>query len=105
MAELELTKLCLFAFYGVTRKFYNERKVMIDFSNDTVRPLGQYSKKFSVTKATIHRWKKEEGFPAFMLVGAWYSSDKAVCEWMAKQQQDGESRRGNKHWNKKTIGA
>ena len=40
-----------------------------------------------------------------MLVGAWYSSDKAVCEWMAKQQQDGESRRGNKHWNKKTIGA
>ena len=78
---------------------------MIDFSNDTVRPLGLYSKKFSVTKATIHRWKKEEGFPAFMLVGAWYSSDKAVCEWMAKQQQDGESRRGNKHWNKKTIGA
>ena len=76
---------------------------MIDFSNDTVRPLGQYSKKFSVTKATIHRWKKEEGFPAFMLVGAWYSSDKAVCEWMAKQQQDGESRRGNKHWNKNTF--
>ena len=76
---------------------------MIDFQNDTVRPLGQYSKKFSVTRATIFRWKKEEGFPAFMLVGAWYSSDKAVCEWIATQQ-DGESRRGNKSWNKKTIG-
>tara|TARA_R100001082_G_scaffold71515_1_gene40803 strand:+ start:149 stop:376 length:228 start_codon:yes stop_codon:yes gene_type:complete len=70
---------------------------MIDFNNDTVRPVNQYAKKFNVGNSTIRNWRKDHNFPAFRIAGSWYSSDNSVGQWMI-QQQNAEQTRGN--WRK-----
>ncbi len=65
---------------------------MIDFNNDTIRPLSRYAKKFNVSYSTIRNWRKDHSFPAFRIAGGWYSSDETVSKWMVEQQSIEQTR-------------
>jgi hypothetical protein len=74
---------------------------MIDFNNDTVRPLNQYAKKFNVGNATLRNWRKDHNFPAFRIAGSWYASDNTVTQWMMEQQNTPQNR--GKHLRKEEV--